>query len=346
MRLVRQALPTPVRRLLGGALRRGRDTIEYLRGKSILRSYAAHHLHARRIFMRDGCESELSVESLRNLGIRVILPDVPGSLISLPDDYHALVARVADAARIRLRQSRNCRFFPGVSGGVVPERTDDIAAVRNGEVIAIQLVDPIDLDGVSQLCAPIMKELERKVFGSYAIVDKVYVYRSPVSRQNPRASWLWHYDNHPPEILKVMIYLTDVHQGTAPFEYLRRTGSSVPVHGSPIAPFYGTSRISDQQVHRQLAAGCEQRAVLGPAGTMLIFDSNILHRGTLARDGHRDVLVFQVRPVTFRAEPYISERWTGSVRHVDVHRDPRDITPRKDPLRNPAAKNAVPEDQR
>ena len=35
-------------------------------------------------------------------------------------------------------------------------------------------------------------------------------------------SWTWHYDNHPVEILKVMIYLTDDALGIKrSFEYLR-----------------------------------------------------------------------------------------------------------------------------
>ena len=66
----------------------------------------------------------------------------------------------------------------------------------------------------------------------------------------------------------------------------------------------------------------------GPAGTMIIFDDNIIHRGTLALEAHRDVLVLQVRPAAFRAEPYVSDRWTRSFQHLDVNRDPRDVTPR------------------
>jgi hypothetical protein len=38
--------------------------------------------------------------------------------------------------------------------------------------------------------------------------------------------------------------------------------------------------------------------------------------------------VFQVRPATFRAEPHLDRRWTGSFQHVDVNGDPNDITPR------------------
>lgn len=324
---VRSALPRPVKRLLIYAWERGVATLHYLRGKNILRRYTAHDRQARRIFKHEGHRSEVTVGSVRDIGVRLVLPGAPANLIALPHGYEALVARVSEAVRTRFEQSANCRFVPRPPAGPLPERTEDVAAVRSGEVITIQLVRPFDIDGLSDLCAPIMNELERKVYGSHAIVDNVYVYRSPVSRQTPRASWLWHYDNHPYEVLKVMIYLTDVTDGTAPFEYLRRAGSLRPLHGSPIAPGYGHGRIADQELRRRLNDGYESHTVIGPAGTMLIFDDNIIHRGNLAREGHRDVLVLQVRPVTFPAQPYISERWTESFEHLDVNRDPRDVTP-------------------
>ena len=50
-----------------------------------------------------------------------------------------------------------------------------------------------------------------------------------------------------------------------------------------------------------------------------------MHPGTLARTGHRDVLVLQVRPAAFRAEPRIDPRWTGSFLHHDFNRDPFDL---------------------
>lgn len=128
-------------------------------------------------------------------------------------------------------------------------------------------------------------------------------------------------------MLKVMVYLTDVDEGAAPFEYLRARDSAQPAYGAPLAPMYGSSRVPAEEVGRYLADGFETHLVTGPRGTITVFDDNVIHRGTLAKTAHRDVLVFQVRPSTFRAQPHVNPKWTGSFNHRDVNRDPFDLVP-------------------
>src|SRR5690606_25749545 len=135
----------------------------------------------------------------------------------------------------------------------------------------------------------ILDHLEHRVYRSYVLVDKVYVYRSPVSRQMPEASWIWHFDNLPYEVIKVLVYLTDVTAGTAPFEYVRHASTKRPLQGSPVAPFHGHSRMAAADVDAYLRRGYELHHVTGSQGTMLIFDENIVHRASLAREAHRDV---------------------------------------------------------
>lgn len=306
-----------------------REGSHYLKGKNILRRYSAHYRQARRVFEAEGTRSEIAIESLRELGVRSVVPGGIQNLIDLPDDYAAAVARVSMAAGKLFERPANCRFFPPLPAAPVGERTEDIPAIMNGEVITVQLRNPFKLDGLMALGARIMPQIERKVYGSHAIVDKVYVYRSPVSRQEPSASWIWHFDNLPHEVLKVMIYLTDVTDGCAPFEYIRNTRSAIPLIGAPVAPFYGHSRIANDEVTQRLNKGYERCRVTGPAGTMLVFDQNVVHRGTLATESHRDALVFQVRPATFRVAPYIDRRWTGSFQHLEINRDPRELTPQE-----------------
>jgi len=212
---------------------------------------------------------------------------------------------------------------------IVIDGTAALPEVINREVITIQLLDPLSLDGLPDLCEPLLDEIERTHYASFTLVDKVYVYRSPISEQTPRASWLWHYDNHPREMIKVMIYLTDVDEGTAPFEFLRERGSQRPAVGAPLAPLHWHSRVPPDQVDRYLAGGYETHLATGPRGTVVVFDDNVIHRGTLAQTGHRDVLVLQLRPATFRARPRIDPRWTGSFLHCDVNADPAELAPRR-----------------
>ena len=321
--LAREPLRAPLRYVQ----RRVRDGRRYLRGRRILREYSAYYREATHAFAAAGGSTELAVASVREVGVRDLHPDATGDMIQLPPSYPHLVDRIARDADRRFGETSACRFFPTQPPGPLPERSQDVPALARGEIITMQLLNPFDLDGVAELSASIMEELERKIYGAYAIVDKLYVYRSPVSRQTTRSSWIWHYDNHPHEVLKLMIYLTNVTADTAPFEYLRgRNGR--PVYGSPLAPTYGNSRIPEARIATHLRRGCESRFVTGPRGTIVLFDENVIHRGTLALAAPRDVVVFQVRPVPFAARPYIDPRWTGSFQHVDFNRNPRDLAPR------------------
>ena len=324
----RASMPSPIRKPLGRIWRRSLALGNHARGWKVAREFTSHYQQARLVFERDGNRPELLARTPREIGVQVIRGDTPHeNLIDLPADYLARVARVSEAVRSAFNRSIGVRLvWPAPDGPAGDHADDDKAASQ--EVIAVQLDAPLEIEGLADLSEPIMKELERRVFGSYAIVDKVYIYRSPVSGAAPRASWVWHYDNHPREVLKVMIYLTDVTEGTGPFEYLRETRTSKPVLGTPIAPLYVRSRVDDSRIAAWLGNGCQSHAVIGRAGTMIVFDDNVIHRGNLARERHRDVVVFQVRPSTFRAEPHLDRRWTGSFQHVDVNGDPYDITPR------------------
>jgi hypothetical protein len=304
-----------------------RTSLFYLRGKKILLDYTWHYQRARRIFRHGGFTAAPAVKSVREVGVRVISSGGKDGLIELPDNYPELVDRVSESAKRRLDRSQDCSFFPALPEQPLPERTEDIPAVRNGEVIMMRLKDPFAVDGLEELCFPIMQELERKVYGAHVMADKVYVYRSPVSRQTPRGSWLWHFDNHPYEVLKVMIYLSDVGEHSAPFEYLRSPGPGGSVAGSPIAPLYGHSRIPRKAFARHLEKGVVRQKVTGPKGTLILFDNDVIHRGNLAAQASRDVLIFQVRPAAARLRPYVDPRWTGSFQHADFNLDPGDVNP-------------------
>ncbi len=267
---------------------------------------------------------------MHDVGVRVVTPG-DASWLRLPARHGDAVTRVAASLDDALAQSANCRFVPRLSSSPVPERTAALKELAEARLITIQLRAPLSLDGLAELGEPLMAELEEKLFVTFTIVDKVYAYRSPISRQEPRASWIWHFDNHPREMLKVMVYLTDVSEETAPFEYIRHRVTKQPLMGKPLAPLHRGSRVAPEEIDRRLADGYEAHRITGPRGTVVVFDDNVVHRGTLATGGHRDVVVFQVRPATFEARPHVDPRWTGSFLHHDVNRDPADVTPHLKP---------------
>jgi len=296
--------------------------------RQILHDYAAHHREAQQLFASEGNAGRPSISSLAAIRVREIVPWGKDNLISLPVNYLDLVERLRRDVREKFEHSRHCWFFPKLDAQPVPDRTQDIPAVQNGAVIAIQLRDCFNVDGLQELCAPLLPELERKVYGAHVIVDKVYIYRNLVSYAKEQVSWTWHYDNHPTEIMKVMIYLTDVREEHGPFEYLRSTDTHEALYMAP-TPLSGYGRISATALHRYLSNGYEGRKVTGCSGTMLLFDENVVHKANIAKSSHRDVVVLQVRPATFRPNAYIDPSWTGSFQHVDFNSDPYDYEPKK-----------------
>ena len=326
---LRPVVPRSLRPPLRHLWRSFEKGLRYERGKRILRRYSGHYRTARRVYRNAGHRSAPLVTFPSDVGVQIVAPGRSNNIIDLPEQYLPLVYRVAAAVDERFRYSENCRVVAGLLPETIPVLMRDTHAIQDGEVISQQLLNPFDIAGLADLCEPIVQQLEHRVYASHVLLDKLYLYRSPICRAAPRKSWTWHYDNHPREVLKVMIYLTDVTAESAPFEYLRASSSGEPIRGRPLAPLYGTSRVPASTVERHLKSGAESCMVTGPAGTMVVFDDNVVHRGNLAKEQHRDVLVLQVRPATFHPVPRVDRRWTGSFGDVDFNASPQEVTPRR-----------------
>jgi hypothetical protein len=302
------------------------------RARGILSAYAMHLRHARRRFRRDGQHTNGALAHLADLGVRICSPGALDNRVELGGRYESLVRRLGEDVSARFRFTRECAMFPAVAAKTLPERIDDVTEIRAGECISLQLKEYVELEALKELAAEVTRELETKIYGTYVVVDKVYVYRNLTTRQAPQVSWLWHYDNHPNEISKVMVYLTDVSDKTAPFEFMaaQRSGKALSLAPTPLV---GTSRLGPDALEHYMESGYRGRRVTGKAGTLILFDNNIAHRANVATEGHRDVLVLQIRPATFRPVAPIDRRWTGSFAHVDFSPNPYVHRPR---LKRPA----------
>ena len=151
-------------------------------------------------------------------------------------------------------------------------------------------------------------------------MNQVNLIRSVPGGAAPASSWLWHYDNCPDEAFKILIYLTDVDAESGAFEYLRhpatgdvvKVGSSRAAPDQVAAPRWPRSRVPPEVVARYAEEGYEPHRVVGPAGTLILFDNNCIHRATVPRTRHRDAVILNFRPAHERVRPFISERHTGS----------------------------------
>ena len=138
-----------------------------------------------------------------------------------------------------------------------------------------------DLPGLEKICEELMPQIESKVLGSYSYVYGLYVYRNQPCSRPPRASWLWHYDNHPKETLKLMIYLTDTEEDNGCFEIMT-TKDNKTIKQSTLRVDKENwqshhSRIGKKEMEKIKKEGAVPTKVLGPKGTVCLFDNNIVH---------------------------------------------------------------------
>jgi hypothetical protein len=107
---------------------------------------------------------------------------------------------------------------------------------------------------------------------------------------NPGSGGGWHRDSITPQF-KTMLYLTDVGLENGPFQVLERSHhlmQSIRDNRAAHVP-YGQVRFTQKQVDDVLANSQYDRlhTMQYPAGTLLIFDSSTIHRGSPIKSGTR-----------------------------------------------------------
>lgn len=167
----------------------------------------------------------------------------------------------------------------------------------------------IDLSRIAKQIVPDVELL----YGCHLYVDKTYIYRS-YYQPTKQTSWLWHYDNNPKSVLKIMIYLTDVDETQAPFQYVSGDLNEPSRNGpDDWGPPTNGSRIPDSYVDLK-----EVKSVVGPKGFSFIQNPNCTHRATVPEDGKtRDILVLRVRPIV-KTVPYITKKFTTGIQTSDT----------------------------
>lgn len=210
---------------------------------------------------------------------------------------------------------------------VASKRLDKAKKIDSG--LAAHTSDVLDLPGINELAERVVSVLEDRLFGCYLFVDKVYVYRC-FNAAKRRSSWLWHWDNNPNEVYKVIIYLTDVDEDSAPFEYIKGPDEEAFIKpSSRLGPYHwkpapNSSRVEQKEVDSIVASGGRTVKQCGPKGSMIVFNNNIIHRANIPVPGKtRDVLCLRVRPTVEPVEKYIDPRWTSTIRVTGaVPKDP------------------------
>jgi hypothetical protein len=132
------------------------------------------------------------------------------------------------------------------------------------------------------------------VLGSHFRIEWLDCYRTIPGES--KKSWLWHIDNDPPFVIKVLLYLNDstMENGATRILSTKDTKTSFE-HG--YFGVYDSERTSELLSTDWAKAGqIKEQIPERKAGDAMIFSTNNLHRGGTVRSGFRDVMSFLLVP--------------------------------------------------
>jgi len=283
-----------------------------------MKTYKEHYKASQEAYKKDKGLFAYPRTKLCDFTVREYGPNKSDDLITVDDKMMSLVGDIAKVVDKRFADPEaNCYFPTGA------QRRDD-PMFRMSQIWNIQ--------PMNEFASLLMPQIEANVFGSYSVIDGLYCYRTFNLETIPKASFLWHYDNHCEERIKLLFYLNDVTEDNGPFEYLwnekRDTGlvaKTTRIDHTQWRKHH--SRIGKDELVTFTEKGFLPKKLLGPAGTFAMFDNNIVHRANIPKPGHyRDVFVLMCRPFHEKLHPHIDKKWTGTNYHLDTNQDPESKT--------------------
>ena len=187
--------------------------------------------------------------------------------LSFSEDYTLLVKQFREA----LNQERTKDFVPGMSSIWLIERESTKTLF---EKICSQVLGFIQENHFSRSC----KLIDAKALKHFC----------PANPSRKEGAFIWHTDNHPPSILNVMIYLSDVDEDCGPMQYCVDSENIVFFEYSP--PSGGVLKEDFFAKNSNL----QVKSLVGPSGTTFIFSNRIMHRASIPIKKERDALILQV----------------------------------------------------
>jgi hypothetical protein len=111
----------------------------------------------------------------------------------------------------------------------------------------------------------------------------------------------WHRDYNDQHLVKVFVYLSDVDEGTGPFEYVPGSAGDGPYAGDwrwePLSELYPSQAEFEQRIPESAV-----RTLTGPKGSMIFCNTSGFHRGGYVTEKLRELWVFHyVSPAGLRS---------------------------------------------
>ena len=138
------------------------------------------------------------------------------------------------------------------------------------------------------------------------------------------SSFTWHIDDNPRQLMKIFIYFNDVFESNGAFRAFTYPVSKGLLEAG-FKSWTEKLRIESQpMIDEYYAAHPDELKVLeGTAGTVLMFDNNLVHKGTPPREGFRHLAQIEIYPsMTKVTEKQIELAMTRPL-NLDYPKDPR-----------------------
>lgn len=187
------------------------------------------------------------------------------------NQYMKLIDDIIDS----LREDEIVSFVPGISQKWNPsEQTENYR---------------------KDLCEMIYPHLEDNIYSSpIKTIDVKFLRHLKAEGEIKEGAFNWHADNHPPEIINIIVYLTDVDERAGGMQYVEFNGG---IAKRPFTQPAGGVVLEDSvQSIKENEPNANYPKMTGEKGTVFIFDNCIYHRASVPLDRDRDALLLQVEP--------------------------------------------------
>lgn len=269
-------------------------------------SRMAKYTAAKIQYRLDGNTNKTHFQHPREIGLIKIDPLNNDTVISLPSDYLQLVDKINEKIDKKMIVAKNWIYT--LANKELKRKLNDVAG-PSGSVYELDefkagLIERIiskecdDIHEIEELCQKIMPEVEKNVYGSYVEIASYFVERKFALKERPEKTEKFHADRHYEDTVRMIIYLSDVDDGAAPFEYIRNklTQKTIRIKTADHPKYTLQGRIPSAAIDNYLNNGYERINAVGKKGTIILFDSKIIHKANLAKHNDRLALVLPIRP--------------------------------------------------
>lgn len=259
----------------------------------------------------------------REIGLIAIDPFNNDSAIQLPPNYLQLIDTISVGINKKMSVAKNSVYYledkdakRRLDAGVeLPESTWDLPEFRDGAIATIRSKECHDIEGLETLCQKVMPEVEKQIYGSYVEVASSFAEMKFVTKNIIAKGGLFHSDRHYEDTIRMIVYMCDVDEDNAPFEYIRHkeTKKTVRIKTADHPKYTKNGRISEESLNNYLKNGYERVKVTGKKGTTILFDSKIIHKANTPKNTTRIVLVLPIRPAIFKPARYVDPKHVEGV---------------------------------